>query len=146
MAVVTGGGRGLGRVYAQSLASAGATVAVLARSADELAETAAAIRRAGGNAREFPLDIADSDAVRSALAEIEASLAPVDLLVNNAGVIGPIGPFWEIEFDAWWRAVDVNFRGALLCAHAVLPGMVERRRGRIFNLVTAAAPFAYLSS
>ena len=60
--------------------------------------------------------------------------------------LGPIGPFWEIDFDTWWQAVDVNFRGAMLCAHAVLPGMVARRSGRILNIVTAAAPFAYISS
>jgi NAD(P)-dependent dehydrogenase (short-subunit alcohol dehydrogenase family) len=146
VAIVTGGGRGLGRVYAQALASAGAKVAVLARSADELAETVSLVQESGRTARAFPLDVTDPTAVRAAVAEIERSFGPVNLLVNNAGSIGPIGPFWEIEFDAWWRAMDVNLRGALLCAHAVLPGMVTRRRGRIVNVVTAAAPFAYLSS
>jgi len=142
-AVVTGGGRGLGRCFAQTLAAAGASVAVLARSRDELDETVASI---GSNARAFAVDVTDAAAVRSAFAEI----GPVDLLVNNAGVLGPIGPFAENDFDQWWRAMDVNVRGAMLCTHAVLAGMIERRRGRIINVVTGAfaAPYlsAYLSS
>jgi NAD(P)-dependent dehydrogenase (short-subunit alcohol dehydrogenase family) len=146
VAVITGGGRGLGRAYAQTLAAAGAAVAVLARSADELAETVGLVRDAGGRSLSFPVDVADAAAVRTAFAEIERSLGPVDLLVNNAGIIGPIGPFWEIDPEVWWQGMDVNLRGALLCAHAVLPGMVARKRGRIVNVVTAAAPLAYLSS
>ena len=145
VAVVTGA-RGLGRAFAQALASAGASVAILARSAADLAQTAAHIRDSGGRAREFQVDITDTAAVRDAFAEAERSLGPVDLLVNNAGTIGPIGPFWEADENDWWRTVDVNFRGAMLCARAVLPGMVARRCGRIVNVVTAAAPLAYLSA
>jgi NAD(P)-dependent dehydrogenase (short-subunit alcohol dehydrogenase family) len=146
VAVITGGGRGLGRAYAETLAAAGAAVAVLARSADELSETVVAVEAAGGRACAFPVDVTDAAAVRAAIDGIEQSFGPVDLLVNNAGSIGPIGPFWETDPEVWWDAMDVNLRGALLCAHAVLPGMVARRRGRIVNVVTAAAPFAYLSS
>jgi NAD(P)-dependent dehydrogenase (short-subunit alcohol dehydrogenase family) len=138
IAVVTGGGRGLGRVFAQTLAAAGAKVAVIARNAEELNETVDSI---GPNARAFPADLTDARALDSVFAQIGA----VDLLVNNAGVLGPIGPFWEVDFDQSWRAMDVNVRGALLCTRAVLPGMVARRRGRIVNLVTGAVPAAYLS-
>jgi NAD(P)-dependent dehydrogenase (short-subunit alcohol dehydrogenase family) len=137
-AVVTGGGRGLGLAFAKALASAGASVAIVARSGDELREAAAAI---GGGVRAFPADVTDTAAVRSVLADI----GPVDLLVNNAGVLGPIGPFWEAEFDGWWRAMEVNVRGALLCAHLVMPAMIARRRGRIINVVTGAFPAPYLS-
>ena len=146
VAVVTGGGRGLGRAFAKTLAGAGASVAVLARSSGELAETVAAIRDSGGEARGFATDVTDAADVRAAIAAVEQSVGAVDLLVNNAGWIGPIGPFWEIEPDTWWRAMDVNMRGALLCAHAVLSGMVARKRGRIINIATTLAPFAYLSS
>ena len=143
VAVVTGGGRGLGRAFAQALSAACASVILLARSKQELDQTVASI---GGNARAFSVDVTDAARVTAVLREI----GPIDLLVNNAGVVQPIGPFAENDFNQWWRAMEVNVRGAMLCIHAVLPGMIERRRGRIINLVTGAfaAPnlSAYLTS
>jgi NAD(P)-dependent dehydrogenase (short-subunit alcohol dehydrogenase family) len=136
----------LGRAFAKALSAAGATVAVLARSAEELAETVAIVEQSGGKAAMFPADVTDEPAVRGAFAEIDRALGPVDLLVNNAGMIGPIAPFSETPVEDWWRVMDVNVRGPLLCANCVLPGMLERSRGRIVNVVTAAAPLAYLSS
>ena len=91
VAVITGGGRGLGRAFAQALAAAGYAVAVVARSEAELAETVALIERGGGKASAFPSDVTDAVAVDRAFADIERALGPVDLLVNNAGVVGPLG-------------------------------------------------------
>jgi NAD(P)-dependent dehydrogenase (short-subunit alcohol dehydrogenase family)/uncharacterized protein YndB with AHSA1/START domain len=147
-AVVTGGGRGIGRAVAQSLAAAGAKVAILARSAAELAETAAMIGKAGGRARAFPADVTDAQELRGVLAGIERTLGPVDVLVNNAGILGPIAPFWETDPDLWWRVMEVNLRGPMLCARHVLPGMTERRCGRIINVASGAAivPFTYFSA
>ena len=138
-AVVTGGGRGLGRAFAQALAAAGAKVVVIARSANELDETVASI---GAAARAFPADVSDQGAVRDVFRQI----GPVDVLVNNAGAIGSIGPFAETGFDEWWRAMDVNVRGAMLCTHAALPSMIERRRGRVINIVTGPFSAPYLSA
>jgi NAD(P)-dependent dehydrogenase (short-subunit alcohol dehydrogenase family) len=148
VAIVTGGGRGIGRALAQAIAAAGAHVAVLARSANELAETVSLIAGAGGRARAFPLDVTDAEKVRATFAEIERSLGPADLLINNAGVLGPLGPFWENDFDEWWRAMDVNLRGPLLCTHAALPGMIARGRGRIINVASGAGaiPIAHCSA
>src|SRR5690242_19869013 len=98
-AVVTGGGRGIGRAIAQTLAAAGAKVAILARSATELAETTAIIAKAGGQAQAFPVDVTDAGKLSSAFASIEEQLGPVDVLVNNAGILGPIAPFWETDPD-----------------------------------------------
>lgn len=136
VAVVTGGGRGLGRAFAQALAAAGYVVAVVARSEAELAETVALIEGPGGKASAFPADVTDGTAVDRAFTAIESSLGPIDLLVNNAGVIGPLGPFAESDVGAWWRALDVNLHGQVLCAHRALPGMIARRRGRIVNIAS----------
>jgi NAD(P)-dependent dehydrogenase (short-subunit alcohol dehydrogenase family) len=134
VAVVTGGGRGLGRAFAQALAAAGC--AVVARSAAELAETVTLVERSGGQARAFPADVTDAGAVSNALADIEQSVGPVDLLVNNAGILGPLGPFAQSPIEDWWRTIEVNLRGQILCAHRVLPMMIARRRGRIVNIAS----------
>lgn len=147
-AVVTGGGRGLGRAFAQALAGAGAPVAVVARSAEELAETVALVAGAGGQARAFPADVTDTDAVDATFAAVEQSLGPIDLLVNNAGALGPLGPFAQTPVDQWWRTMEINLRAQLLCAHQVLPGMIARRRGRIINIASGggATMFPYFSA
>ena len=148
IAVVTGAGRGIGRSIAQELAAAGAAVAVVARSAGELSETVSRIRRAGGRAESFPGDVANPAEVAGALREIERLLGPVDLLVNNAGILGPIAPFWETDPAEWWRVAEVDLRGPMMTTHAVLAGMVSRRRGRIVNIASGAAvaPFTYYSA
>ncbi|MFI5178616.1 MAG: SDR family NAD(P)-dependent oxidoreductase [Vicinamibacterales bacterium] len=144
VAVVTGAGRGLGRAYATTLARAGATVALVARTATEIEDAAAEIARDGGVARAFPADVTTP----GALAPVIKALGPVDLLVNNAGLRGPIGPFWDADPAEYWRAIDVNLRGPILCTRAVLPAMIARRRGRVINLASGAAamPIAYFSS
>jgi NAD(P)-dependent dehydrogenase (short-subunit alcohol dehydrogenase family) len=128
----------LGRAFALALARAGADVVVVARSRAELDETVAEI---GSQARAFALDVTDSDAVRRVFGEI----GPVDVLMNNAGVLGSIGPFAQSNFDEWWRAMEVNVRGAMACTHAVLGGMIARGSGRIINIVTGAFSAAHLS-
>jgi NAD(P)-dependent dehydrogenase (short-subunit alcohol dehydrogenase family) len=88
VALVTGGGRGLGRVFAQALAAAGAAVAVGARSEDQLAETVSLIKARSGSALAVPFDVTDQQAVECAVETIQSRLGPVDLLVNNAGPVG----------------------------------------------------------
>ena len=146
VAVVTGGGRGIGRAIVARLGAAGVTTAILARSASEIEETARTIVQSGGRARPFAADVTDAAAVAKALQEIERSLGPVAVLVNNAAIPGPIGPFWETDVEQWWRTLDVNLRGGMLCARAVLPGMISRRKGRIINVASSAIPVAYFSS
>ena len=138
VAVVTGGGRGIGRAISLGLAKAGAKVAVAARSEDQLAETVALIEEAGGCAMAVPTDVSDREAVESLVTETEQHLGPVDLLVNNAGVTGPGGPMWETDPETWWQCINVNLRGPYLGARAVLPGMVERQQGRIITVASGA--------
>lgn len=148
VALVSGGGRGLGRVFAQSLAAAGAAVAIVARSRDEVEETAARIDAAGGCAVALPLDVTDRGAVEAAVASVQRQLGPVDLLVNNAGVSGPLGPISSADPAAWWHALEVNLGGVFHCARAVLPAMIVRGRGRIINVSSSAGtvPWPYLSA
>lgn len=138
VALVTGGGRGLGRLVAQALAREGYAVGLVARSVDELTRTAASIEADGGVAAAMAADVSDESAARSALAELHHRLGPIELLVNNAGVPGPVGPSWQIDPASWWHTVEVNLRGTYTCAHAALPGMVARRSGRIVNISSAA--------
>ena len=136
VAIVTGSGRGIGQAIAQALAQNGAAVTVTARSEAQLAETVALIAAAGGHAIAVTADVTDPHAVERVVAKTEQQLGPVDLLVNNAGVVGPIGPLWEVAPEAWWQSVAVHLYGTVLCARAVLPGMVSRHRGRIINVAS----------
>jgi len=145
--LVTGGGRGLGRAFARSLAAAGSAVALIARSESELAETAAEIGEAGGTAIPFTADVADYTAAGGIVDQVERRLGPVNLLVNNAGVATAIGPVSETEPRDWWRCFEVNLLGPYLFARAVLPGMIALGRGRIINVASGAglAPIPNLS-
>jgi NAD(P)-dependent dehydrogenase (short-subunit alcohol dehydrogenase family) len=134
VALVTGGGRGIGRRIALELADAGASVAVAARTAGEVEKTAA---EAGGLAIEC--DVSDRGSVEAAVARVEAELGPVDLLVANAGTNLEEEKAWELDPADWWRVFEVNVFGVYLCCRAVIPGMIARGRGRIVNVASGAA-------
>jgi NAD(P)-dependent dehydrogenase (short-subunit alcohol dehydrogenase family) len=139
VAVVTGGGRGIGRAIARSLARAEAAVAVAARTERDVQETAALIRREGGDALALPADVTDPAAVEKLVSETEQLLGPISLLVNNAGTCGAIGPIWQVDPEDWRKDVESSLLGAFLCARSVLPEMVGRRAGRIVNVSSYAA-------
>lgn len=138
VALVTGGARGIGRAIAEALAAAGASVAVMARSADQVAETVSAIETNRGRALGIVGDVTDQAAVERAVEQVENALGAITLLVNNAAVLGTVGPSWEVDPDEWWRCQEINLRGPFLCARAVLPHMVKRRQGRIINVASVA--------
>ena len=148
VALVTGAGRGIGRAIACALAAAGAQVAVLSRSADQVAETVDLIRAGGGRAVALAGDVTDREAVGASVRDVLGRLGPIDLLVNNAGANAVFGPAWDVDPDAWWADVRVNLLGPFLCSAAVLPEMVARGRGRIVNIVsgTAGRPFPHNSA
>jgi NAD(P)-dependent dehydrogenase (short-subunit alcohol dehydrogenase family) len=143
VALVTGAGRGIGRMVAEALADAGAAVGLVARSGHELADAVQLIKAAGGTAEAAIADVTDPAAMAAAVAYLQRQLGPIDLLVNNAGISGPIGPLWEVDPDAWWATIDVNLRGILLSTRLVLPSMVSRRRGRILNLSSQAGVYRW---
>jgi NAD(P)-dependent dehydrogenase (short-subunit alcohol dehydrogenase family) len=138
VALITGGGRGLGRAIALGAAQTGAQVAVTARSKSELTETVELIRQAGGHALALPADVTDHHAVVGVVAAAERELGPIDVLINSAGSFRALGNAAQVDPAEWWREVEINLRGPFLCAHAVLPGRMARRRGRIINIVSAA--------
>ena len=137
--IVTGAGRGIGRVVALTLASEGMAVALLARSREEIDAAKAECEAVGAKALALTLDVTDPRAFRAAVASVQAALGPPDLLVSNAGTQGPAEPLWEAGYDAWWHTVQVNLGGALAGAAAVLPGMVARDKGRIVHMNSLVA-------
>ncbi|MEN8376011.1 MAG: SDR family NAD(P)-dependent oxidoreductase [Gemmatimonadota bacterium] len=136
-AVVTGGGRGIGRAVAEALSAAGAAVVVAARSEAELEETAAALRARGGDAHAVACDVTDEAAVgRLAEAAVER-LGEVDILVNNAGA-SFAQPLHRLTLEQWHDALAVNATGPFLCTRVFLPAMVERGRGRVVTVASVA--------
>ncbi|MDT0509778.1 SDR family oxidoreductase [Novosphingobium sp. MMS21-SN21R] len=140
VAIVTGGGRGIGRAIALGLAKAGAAVMVSARSTNEIEETAEMIRAAGGKATACAADVSDLAAVKAMLAATEAELGAPSILVNNAGggVPGSSGPFEKIEPEGITAGIERNLVAAMILSRLVLPGMLERKRGHIINVASGA--------
>ena len=127
IALVTGGGRGVGAGIARELADAGARVAVAARTRQQVDDVAHEI---GGLALE--VDVSDRASVERMVAETEQQLGPLHLLVANAGIGGGEDEgAWNVAPERWWRIFEVNVRGVYLSCHAVIPGLIERARGRI---------------
>jgi NAD(P)-dependent dehydrogenase (short-subunit alcohol dehydrogenase family) len=141
--LVSGGDRGLGRLLAGTLGRAGATVALLARSRDELDDTVAEVERSGGKAAAVTADITDEAATTAAVAELRQTCGPIDVLINNAGVHGPTGPMWEVDPAEWWRTLEVNLRGAYTLSRIVLPHMVAAKHGRILNISNNAGTYRW---
>ncbi len=137
-AIVTGGGGGIGRAICLRLAAEGCAVGVLDLADDAARAVAAEIMTRGGTARAVTVDIADIAAVRTATAAVEAACGASEILVNNAG-FDVFKPFLESNPEEWERLIAVNFKGPLNLLHAVLPGMVARRRGRVVNIASDAA-------
>jgi 3-oxoacyl-[acyl-carrier protein] reductase len=138
VALITGGSRGLGKAFAFALASRGMRVAIAARGVQDLTSVVSALTTEGRDAIGIPTDVTDAIAVQDMICRTEQELGPIDLLINKAGVGTPFGPTWETDADEWWRNIEVNLRGPLLCCRAVINGMVARGRGRIINVASAA--------
>ena len=136
VALVTGGGRGIGANVARELADAGMRVAVSARTSDQVDEVAREIDGLGVVA-----DVSERADVERMVGDVESRLGPIDLLVANAGRNASEQSAWEIDPDEWWNVLEVNVLGVYLCCRAVVPGMLERGRGRI---VITGSGSAYL--
>jgi 3-oxoacyl-[acyl-carrier protein] reductase len=134
VALVTGGGRGIGANIARELAAAGARVAVSARTKEEVEAVA---REIGGLA--VVADVSKRESVEGMVREVESKLGPIDLLCANAGIGTREERAWETEPEEWWSVFEVNVLGVYLCCRAVIPGMLGRERGRIVITGSGAA-------
>jgi NAD(P)-dependent dehydrogenase (short-subunit alcohol dehydrogenase family) len=139
VALVTGAGRGIGRAVALEMAAGGARVGLLARSLGQLEEVAATVRDFGGVAEVISADLTDHEAVAEAVARAKESLGPVDILINNAAVVQPVGPTVTASTTAWSSAFAINVDAPFHLAQAHLPSMLESGWGRIVNVSSGIA-------
>ncbi len=137
-AFVTGASRGIGRVIAVALADAGADVALVARSADGLAETAEAITAVGRKACVIPADVTSYDAVADAAASAIDQLGYVDIVVNNAGGSNFMVPFRDLRLSGWDKLLQLNLSSAVYVCYAFAGHMLERSRGSVINVASVA--------
>lgn len=147
-ALVTGAGRGIGRAAALALAEAGLHVILAARTSAEIESAAEECRKRGGSARAYQLDVGRWDQVEALARELTSDTGGVDVLVNAAGVYGPIGATQSVDVDAWMQAIHVNLNGAFLLCRAFSGRMAKRRWGKIVLLGGggAAAPLPFFSA
>jgi NAD(P)-dependent dehydrogenase (short-subunit alcohol dehydrogenase family) len=152
VALITGGGRGIGRVIALALAREGAALALTGRARERLEAVAEEVHAAeGARPLILAMDVADSGSIESALASLQAALPRIDILVNNAG-IAVSAPLAKSDLDHWQRHLAINATAPFLLSRALVPGMVERRWGRVVNIASIAglggAPYisAYAAS
>jgi NADP-dependent 3-hydroxy acid dehydrogenase YdfG len=138
-AIVTGAGRGFGKAIAMRLASEGFAVTLTARSESQISGVTAEISAAGGRALAIAADVTERAAVAHVVDEAERRLGPITLLVNNAGVPGPFGPLWAVDPDEWWASQAVHIRAPILFLRSALPGMTQRRAGRVIIVSAKAA-------
>jgi NADP-dependent 3-hydroxy acid dehydrogenase YdfG len=138
VAVVTGGGSGIGEAAAVALAREGADVALVGRRREPLEEVAALVGREGRRALPVALDVADADAVQRLAAEVVDSFGRVDVLVNSAGINVPRRDLASLSVEDWHRVLQINLTGTYLTTNAFLPAMRSRRAGTVVNISSMA--------
>ena len=143
VAVITGAGRGIGRAIALAYAREGARLALAARSEEELAETEAEVTAQGSEAIAVRTDITSQIATQRLVRRTVERFGRIDLLVNNAGIPGPIGALQDNDIEDWVQTINVNLTGTFLLCRAVIPAMLEQGRGKIINLSGAGAANAW---
>ena len=138
VAIVTGGGSGIGVAVSERLAADGAAVAVFDLDGESAAATASAIEAAGGAAIAVACDVADRAAIEAGVADTAKRLGPPTILINNAGIT-PFGRFLEISRESFDQVMAVNLRGTFECCQVVIPHMIEEGWGRIVNISSSSA-------
>ena len=142
IAVVTGAGRGIGRSIGLAFAHEGADVVVVSRTFSEVEETAAQVRALGRHALPLKVDVSSREDVENMVESALREFGRIDVLVNNAGILGPVGPLVENDANHWIETIRVNLIGVFLCCKAVLPVMIRQGGGKIINLSGGGAAYA----
>ena len=141
VALITGGGRGIGRAIAQGYAAEGARLALVSRTTDELVETARLVNELhGAEAIALVADVSKREEVDQAVGQALAHFGVIDVLVNNAGNIGPVNTVWNSDPEEWARTIAVHLMGVFYGCRSVLPSMLERGQGRIVNMSGVGGP------
>lgn len=138
VAIVTGGGKGIGRAIALELAEAGCSLGLASRSEKDLMRTCQEIGATGRRAVPIRMDITQYKDIEKMVDKIIETFGTIDILVNNAGITGPTSPLHEIELVDWEKTLRVNVTGTFLCCKAVLPTMIHNKRGKIINISSAS--------
>jgi NAD(P)-dependent dehydrogenase (short-subunit alcohol dehydrogenase family) len=139
VAIITGASKGIGAATAKRMTELGVKVVLTARSQDALQELAEEIKSNGGDAMAIACDVADYNQVNSAVAQAIMKFGKIDIVVNNAGLIDPIGHITDIAPEDWGKVIDVNVKGIFNMLHATLPGMEARGEGVVINISSGAA-------
>lgn len=140
VAIVTGGGRGIGRAYSLRLAAEGAAVVIADIAIDDARQTVSDIEEQGGRALAIRMDVSDPESVERCMKEAAEHFGGIDILVNNAAMFANLTrkSFLEIDLDEWDRVMAVNLRGPFLCARAAFPYMKQRGKGKIINIASGS--------
>jgi NAD(P)-dependent dehydrogenase (short-subunit alcohol dehydrogenase family) len=143
VAIITGGGRGIGRAIARKFAEQGAAVIITARTESEIQAVAAEIQHSGGRAAALQADVSREAECEKIVRETRRLFGSPHILVNNAGMLGPVQPVEKVEPREWDRVIAVNLRGPYLLCRLVLPEMYQRGSGSVLNIVSIAAKAAF---
>ncbi|MBI4594894.1 MAG: SDR family NAD(P)-dependent oxidoreductase [Candidatus Tectomicrobia bacterium] len=136
VAIVTGGGTGLGKYMSLTLAQAGADMVIAARRVNLIEETAEEVRKIGRKALSIPTDVTDPSQVKHLIEKSIGDMGKVDILINNAGIVRGERekPIWEITDEEWFMGINTNLTGTFYCCRAIAKHMVDRQSGKIINL------------
>ena len=138
VAIVTGAGQGIGRAIALRLAEAGADIALVDVNSDSIAEVEGEVKKLGRKALSIQADVSKFDQVQSMVQQTLEVFDQIDILINNAGIVGKTAPLTELDESDWDAVMDVNLKGVFLCCKAVIDHMIQRRYGKIVSVASIA--------
>jgi 3-oxoacyl-[acyl-carrier protein] reductase len=138
VAIVTGAGQGIGRAIVLRLAEAGADIALVDVNSDSIAGVGSEVKELGRKALSVQADVSKFDQVQSVVQQTLEVLDQIDILINNAGIVGKTAPLTELDESDWDAVMDVNLKGVFLCCKAVIDHMIQRRYGKIVSVASIA--------